>query len=117
MQLGALAHIAGEFAAVGAEPDDVEGELLAGDALGGERVRRVAEDEHALAGEIGRIDRARVPGQPRGVVERRGRSSPLSAATSAMKSRVAPTPIGTVLVYGWPCAFSRYCAAGSAISG
>ena len=65
VSLRGLADVAGEFAAVGAEADDGETELLRRDAGGGDGVGRVAEDEHALAGEIGGIDRARVPGKAR----------------------------------------------------
>ena len=91
----------------------------AGDPRGGDGVGGVAEDEHALAGQIGRVDRARVPGQPRRVArrapapDRRRRAR----ATSAMKSRVAPTPIGTVVVIGWPKFRCSHCAAWPAISG
>ena len=38
-------------------------------------------------------------------------SSPASVATSRMKSRVAPTPIGTVFVAGWPNERSSHFAA------
>ena len=55
VQLGRLAQIAGEFAIVAAEPDDFEAELVARDAGGGDGVGRVAEDEDALAGQIGRV--------------------------------------------------------------
>ena len=65
VELGGLAHFAGELAAVGAEPDDGEAELLGCDARGGDGMGGVAEDKDALAGQIGRIDRARIPGQPR----------------------------------------------------
>ncbi len=62
---GEVAHVAGELAGVGADRHDGEAELLLGDAGRGERVGGVAEHEDALAGEIGRVDRARVPGQAR----------------------------------------------------
>ncbi len=42
---------------------------------------------------------------------------PASPATSATKSRVAPTPIGTVLVKGWPSSRSIQRAAASPVSG
>src|SRR5207237_1409038 len=58
-----LADLAGEFAGIGAETDDLEAELLGRDARRGDRMSRVAEDEDALAGEIGRVDRARIPWQ------------------------------------------------------
>ena len=71
-----------------------------GDARGGDGVRGVAEDEHALAGQIGRVDRARIPGQPRRHAgqHRRRIDAGERARPRAMKSRVAPTPIGTVFV-------------------
>ncbi len=45
-------NVAGKFAAVGAEADDLEGELLARNAGCGQRVCRIAEDEYALAGQV-----------------------------------------------------------------
>ena len=65
--LGGVADVAGEFAVVAAEPDDLEAHLLGRDARGGDGVGRVAEDEHPLGGQIGRVDRARIPRQARGV--------------------------------------------------
>ncbi len=62
---GTLANVPGEFAGIGADGDDGETELVAGDAGGGQRVGGVAEDEDALAGQVGRIDGARIPGQAR----------------------------------------------------
>ena len=59
--LGGATHVPGELAAVGAEPDHVEPELVAGDSRRGQRVGRVGEDHHPLAGEVGGIDRSRVP--------------------------------------------------------
>ena len=51
--LGAGAHGAGELAVVAAEADDLEADLVAGDAGGGHGVGGVAEDEDALVGEVG----------------------------------------------------------------
>ncbi len=50
MSLGALADLACEFAAVGPEAHNVEAKLFARDALGRERMGRIAENEDALAG-------------------------------------------------------------------
>ena len=61
---GGVANFAAEFAAVGAKPDHLEAELVRGDPCGGDGVGRIAEDEDALAGKVGRIDRARIPRQP-----------------------------------------------------
>jgi hypothetical protein len=44
-------------------------------------------------------------------------STPASSATSRMKSRVAPEPIGTVRVAGWPKVRLSHPAATEAISG
>jgi hypothetical protein len=76
--LGRLgADLAGEFTAVGAEPDDGKAQLLRGDPGDADRMRGIAEHEDALGREIGRIDRAGVPGQPRaGAVEHRCRIDP-----------------------------------------
>ena len=60
--LGAGAHGAGEFAVVAAEADDLEADLVAGDAGGGHGVGGVAEDEDTLAGEVGAVDGGRPPG-------------------------------------------------------
>ena len=65
VELGGIADFAGEFAGVCSEPDDGEAEFLRGDARGGERMRRVAENEDALARQVGRVDGARIPGKPR----------------------------------------------------
>ena len=74
IELGGLAHLAGEFARIGAEPHDLEAQLRLRDARGGDGVAGVAENEDALAREIGRIHRARIPGQTRGLFrqQRRG---------------------------------------------
>ena len=65
---GRLTHLAGELAAISAEPDHGEAQLLGRDARGGDRVAGVAEHEHALAGQVVGIDRSRVPGQPRALL-------------------------------------------------
>ena len=64
VELGGLADLARKLTRVGPEAHDVEPKLLRGDPRGCDRVRRVAKDEHALAGQIGRVDGPRVPGQP-----------------------------------------------------
>ena len=61
---GELADVAGELAVVAAKPADLEAHLVAGDPGGGLHMGGVAEDEHALAREVGRIDRPRIPRQP-----------------------------------------------------
>jgi hypothetical protein len=70
------AHLPRELAAVGAESDECEPELLDGHARGRARVRRVAEHEHTLAGQVRRVHRARVPRQPRRVGRRHRRLDP-----------------------------------------
>ncbi len=66
------AQVAREFTIVAAQAADHEAQLVAGDARSGDGVRRIAEDEDALAGKVGRIDRAAPPRHPRlGHVERR----------------------------------------------
>ena len=57
------AHLAGQLTAVGAQAHHLEAQLAAGDAGGGDGVGAIPEDEHALAGEVGGIHRARIPGQ------------------------------------------------------
>ncbi len=61
--LRGLAHVAGEFAGVGAEAADLEPQLLLGHPRGGDGVGRVAVDEDALAGQVVGVDGARVPRQ------------------------------------------------------
>ena len=73
IELGGLAHLAGEFAGVSAEPHDLEAQLRLRDARGGDGVAGVAEHEDALAREIGGIHRARVPGQTRGLFRQKRR--------------------------------------------
>jgi hypothetical protein len=82
VQRGSLTNLPGHLAAVGAEADDREAELAPRDAGGRDRVGRVAEDEDALAREVGRVDRARVPGQ-------RGRAL---GEAGADRRRRAPPP-------------------------
>ena len=65
MALRRLAQLARLLAGVAAQADHLEAQLLGGDAGRGDGVGRVAEDEDALAGEVGAVDAARVPGQPR----------------------------------------------------
>ena len=62
---GGGAHLTGLLAAVAAQAHHLEAQLAAGDAGGGDGVAGVAEHEHPLAGEVGGIHRARVPGQAR----------------------------------------------------
>ena len=59
--LGCIAHLASEFAAVGAQPHDLKPHLLRSHPGRGHHVRGVSEDEHALARQIGRVNRAGVP--------------------------------------------------------
>ena len=59
-----LAHLAPELARIGAQAHDFEAKLLRSNPCRGDGVRRIAEDEHALAGEVGAVDRTRVPGKP-----------------------------------------------------
>ncbi len=59
------AQFARIFARVGAKAADGEAEFLGSDMGRGDRVRGVAEDEDALARQVGRVDRARVPRQAR----------------------------------------------------
>ena len=66
VEFGGLAQLAGEFPRIGTEADDREAELLGGDSCRGDRMRGVAKDEHALAGQVIRIDRPGVPGQSGG---------------------------------------------------
>jgi hypothetical protein len=81
------ANLACEFARIGTDPGDGESKLVRRDSCGGHHMRRIAEDEDALAGQVGRVDRARIPGHPGRGRERSESSIPASAATSAMKSR------------------------------
>ena len=64
--LGRSPHLPRLLAAVAAQAHHLKAQLLAGDAGGGHRMGGIAEDEHPLAGEIGRVDRAGIPGKPRG---------------------------------------------------
>ena len=73
VQLGGGADLAGVFAAVGAEADDGEAELLVRHAGGGDGVGGVAVDEHPLAREIVAVHRARVPRHPRRCAGQGGR--------------------------------------------
>ena len=57
VEFGCLANVTAEFAAVGADPDHLEAELVGCDAGRGNRVGGIAEDEDPLAGQIGRIHR------------------------------------------------------------
>ena len=59
-----VAHLAGEFARIGAQADNVEPQLFRCDACRGDRMGGIAEDESTLAGEVGRVDRARIPRKP-----------------------------------------------------
>ena len=52
----------GLFAVVAAHAAHLEADLVAGDFRGGNDMGGIAEQEHALAGQIGRIDRGRPPG-------------------------------------------------------
>ena len=61
--LGHRPHLPRQLAAVGAQAHHLEAELLTGDAGGGDGMGGVAKDEHPLAGEIGGIHRAGIPGQ------------------------------------------------------
>ena len=72
VQLGGLAHFAREFAAVGADADDGEAHFLRGHARRSHGVRGIAEHEHALARQVGGIDRARVPRRPRALAVQHG---------------------------------------------
>ena len=67
-------QLAAELAAVAAEADHVEAQLVAGDPGGGHGVGGVAEHEDAFAGQIGAVDRARVPRQPAVVLHQRGQA-------------------------------------------
>jgi hypothetical protein len=104
VQLGGLAHLARELAAVGADAHNLKAEFLRRHAGRGHRVRGVTEDEHALAGEVGGIHRsARTTGTRAAAFgQHRRRVGPASAATSMTKSRVAPMPMGTLLIAFWP---------------
>ena len=62
---GGLAQVAREFAVVAAKSDDFEAELLMRNTGRGNGMRRIAENEDALAGQIVRVDRARPPRHPR----------------------------------------------------
>jgi hypothetical protein len=117
---GGLAHIAGEFTRIGAEPANLEAEFFGCDPGGGNGMGGVAKHEHPLAGEIIGVDRGRVPGKPfRAAFEQflRNLETPATFATSATKSRVAPTPIGTVVTISWPNWRLSQRAVVSAISG
>ena len=59
--LGCSSHFAGKFAVVTTEADNLETQFFAGHSCGSDGMGAVAKDEDALAGEIGRIDRARPP--------------------------------------------------------
>ena len=60
-----IAQIAGEFAVVAAKAHHFEAQLVTRHACRGNGMRGVAENEHAFAGQIGRIDRAAPPRQVR----------------------------------------------------
>ena len=78
--LGGGAHLPGQLAAVSTQAHHLKAQLLAGDAGGGDRVGGIAEDEHPLAGEVGGIHRARIPGEPRGPLSKtRGFARPCGA--------------------------------------
>ena len=62
--LRSRADFAGELSRISPQADDREAEFLGGDARGGDGVGGVAEDEDALAGQVGRVDRTGIPGQP-----------------------------------------------------
>ncbi len=63
VQRRGLAQLAGELSAVAAQAHHLEAQLPCRDPGGGDGVGGVAEHEHALAGEVGGVHRARVPGQ------------------------------------------------------
>ena len=69
-----FADFTGEFSRIGAEPNDLEAQFRSRDIRDGRSMAGVAEDEGTLAGEIGRVDRAGIPGQARGgfAKQRRG---------------------------------------------
>ena len=67
-----VTHVAGEFAIVAAEADDGETQFVAGNAGGGNGVRRVPENENALGGQVSRVDRTAIPGEARGIGGERG---------------------------------------------
>jgi len=58
-------NIAGIFAVVAAEADNLKAQLLAGDTGCGDSVGTISEDEHPLAREIVRVDRTAPPRQTR----------------------------------------------------
>ena len=62
VELGGVAHRAREFAAVGAQAHDGEAQLGGGHAGSGHGMAGVAEHEDPLVGQVGRIDRAGIPG-------------------------------------------------------
>ena len=61
VKLGGIAHFAGQFAAVGAQPHHREAQLLRGHPGGGHHMRGVAKHKDALAGQVGRVHRLGVP--------------------------------------------------------
>ena len=60
--LGQRPDRAGKFAVVAAEAGDFEAHLVPRDARRGGNMAAVAEDEHALAGQVSAVDAARPPG-------------------------------------------------------
>jgi hypothetical protein len=61
VKLGGGADVAGIFAVVAAETDDLEAEFLMCDARCGNGMGRIAKDENALGGQVIGVDRAAPP--------------------------------------------------------
>ena len=65
IELGGFANLARKLPAIGPKPHDGEPEFARGEASGCDGVAGVAENEDPLTRQVGRIDRARIPGGPR----------------------------------------------------
>ena len=65
---GSLANLPGIFARIGADANHIKSELAAGYPFGSQHMRRVAKNKHAFAGQIGRVNRLRIPWQTAGLV-------------------------------------------------
>ncbi len=90
-----LAHVASEFSGVGTQAHNGKAKLFRRNARCGYRVRRVGEDEDALAREIGRIHGPRVPGHSRpDRIRVVSTSIPRRDRPHVRNSLVAPIPIG-----------------------
>ena len=65
IELGRIAHITGKLAAVSADADDSKAHFLSGHFGSGDRMRGVAKYKDPLAGQVGGVDRSRIPGGTR----------------------------------------------------